>query len=102
MTPKTQPLLVTWLASLIVFLAARYLPGLQLSTEQSVFIATGVLALGSALTHRLVTPTARPRTADGTRLVPEAKPSHTPEKGYPPPARPQSKIDQHRPHPPRG
>jgi hypothetical protein len=101
MTPKTQPLLVTWLASLIVFLAARYLPGLQLTTEQSVFIATGVLALGSALTHRLVTPTARPRTADGTRLVPEAKPAHTPEKGYPP-DRPKSRIYQRRPPPPRG
>jgi hypothetical protein len=102
MTPKLQPLLTTWLASLIVFLAARYLPGLQLSTEQSVFIATGVLAIGSALTHRLVTPTARPRTSDGIPLVPEAKPSHTPEKGYPPPDRPKSRIYQRRPPPPRG
>lgn len=70
MIAKTQPLVVAWLATLIVTAAARYVPGIRLSDEQALYLAGALFTVATAVVHRYVTPTARPRTDDGVPLVP--------------------------------
>jgi hypothetical protein len=70
MIAKTQPLLVAWLSTILITLAARYAPGAHLDDAQALWLAGGLVTLGTALVHRRVTPVARPRDATGTPLVP--------------------------------
>lgn len=70
MIAKTQPLLVAWLSTLIVTAAARYVPGIRLSDEQALYLAGALFTVAVGVARRYVTPTARPRAADGTTLVP--------------------------------
>jgi len=104
MIARTQPLAVTWFATLVAVLAAKYLPGLRLDDAQALYIAGAVFTLGSWATHRIVTPTARPRAADGMALIraadgmaqsSNARPAEPPppsriadERSQPPPRRP--------------
>lgn len=53
--PKDYPVLsATLVAPLVTWLAARYLPGLELSAEQASYLAGGVLGAGSLLATNLV------------------------------------------------
>ena len=48
--PRNYPVLsATLVAPVVTWLAARYLPGLELTDEQATVIATGILAAGSLL-----------------------------------------------------
>jgi hypothetical protein len=99
---RTQPLVVAWLATLIVTAAARYAPGLHLSDEQALYVAGGLFTVATAIVHRYVTPTARPRAADGAPLVPAGQVAHTEATGYPPAEPPSpSRIADERPEPER-
>lgn len=86
MIARTQPLVVAWLATLIVTAAARYVPGIRLSDEQALYLAGGLFTVATAVVHRYVTPTARPRAADGVPLVPASPPTQT-DAEPPPPSR---------------
>jgi hypothetical protein len=67
MNPANHPVWIGWAATVVVAAAARY--GLQLSDDQAAGVAL-VLGTGvQALVHRVVTPTRRPRAADGTPLL---------------------------------
>jgi hypothetical protein len=53
--PRNYPVLsATLVAPVVAWLAARYLPGLELTDEQATVIATGILAAGSVLATTLV------------------------------------------------
>ncbi len=69
MIAKTQPLVVAWLATLLVTGAARYFPGLHLDDQQALYLAGGLFTVATAIAHRYVTPTAQPRAADGMPLI---------------------------------
>ena len=48
--PRNYPVVTaTLVAPAVAWLAARYLPGLELTDEQATVIATGILAAGSLL-----------------------------------------------------
>ena len=53
--PRQYPVLTaTLVAPVVTWLAARYLPGLELTDEQATVIATGALGAGSLLATNLV------------------------------------------------
>jgi hypothetical protein len=53
--PRNYPVVTaTLLAPAVVWLAARYLPGLELTDEQATVIAAGALTAGSLLATTLV------------------------------------------------
>ena len=53
--PRSYPVLsATLVAPAVVWLAARYFPGLELTDEQATIIATGALGAGSLLATTLV------------------------------------------------
>ena len=54
-TPKSEPVLTaTLLVPVIVWLAAYFFPGTEVSTEQATIAATVVLAVGSAVARSRV------------------------------------------------
>jgi len=65
--PKVQPVWYGWIATVVIAAAARY--GLKLDPEVAGVIALGVGTVAAWLVRRYVTPTARPRAADGTPLL---------------------------------
>lgn len=68
MSPRYEPIVIGWLGLLVGWLALRY--GLKLSPETTTEIAGAVGTLVVIpLIRRYVTPTARPRAADGTPLL---------------------------------
>jgi len=53
--PRNYPVITaTLVAPVVTWLAARYLPGLELTDEQATIIATGALGAGSLLATNLV------------------------------------------------
>lgn len=53
--PREYPVLTaTLVAPAVAWVAARYLPGLELSSEQATIVAGGILAAGSFLATNLV------------------------------------------------
>jgi hypothetical protein len=86
----TEPVLAAWVAGLIAYLIARYLPGLNLTPEQAAWVAGAVLTVGSFLARRLVTTLRRPRTASGAPavLVPQPGPEYPVPPADPGPAGP--------------
>jgi len=100
MIAKTQPLVVAWLATLLVTAAARYFPGLHLDDQQALYLAGGLFTVATAVAHRFVTPTARPRDVDGAtlwRLDQVPSPAEPP-----PPSRIADERPQHQPRRPMG
>jgi len=65
--PKVQPVWYGWIATVVIAAAARY--GLKLDDAQAGGIALVLGTVVQYLVRRFVTPTARPRAADGTPLL---------------------------------
>jgi len=66
-TPKSEPVLTaTLLAPVLVWLAAYFFPGTDVSTEQATIAATVVLAIGSAVARSRVRPLHKPAPAPTT------------------------------------
>jgi hypothetical protein len=102
MIARTQPVAVTWFATLVAVLAAKYLPGLRLDDAQALYIAGAVFTIGSWATRRIVTPTARPRAADGMALIRAADGMAQSSNARPAESPPPSRIADERPQsPPR-
>jgi hypothetical protein len=52
---KDYPVLsATLVAPVVAWLAARYLPGLELTSDQATYVATGILGAGSLVATNLV------------------------------------------------
>jgi hypothetical protein len=68
-----EPVAINMLVTALTWLAARYIPGLELSPEQATAIAGAVLLAGTAIARMAVTTLRQPRTADGkpAQLIPK-------------------------------
>jgi len=99
MIARTQPLVVAWLATVIITLAARFAPGLRLDDQQALYLAGGLFTVTTAVAHRYVTPTARPRAADGMALIRAADGMAQPSNARPAESPPPSRIADERPQP---
>jgi uncharacterized protein (DUF697 family) len=69
MPKNTEPVLLTVLIPIIVWLGARY--GFDVSEGTASAIAGGLLVVLGGFTHRSVTPLADPQDNEGRKLKPE-------------------------------
>lgn len=80
-----EPIWVGWAVTVIIAAAARY--GLQLDDAQAGGIALALGTVVQFVVRRFVTPTVRPRAADGTPLLKANLAGPPPTTYQPPPPR---------------